>query len=97
LALFKSFGIEPCWVKITSGNVTNEFYLEENGYVTPKYQVENSRDAMNTFHWLKNETYLYQKDGKPYTMDCIFIIDGKEYKLDENGRLNIPDDAVVIR
>lgn len=74
-------GIKPGWFEVKSDSKTNKFYLLDNGLIYPEYQVEAERRGFNIRNWFK--------DG--YTRDSTFIIEGKEYKLDENGHLNVPD------
>lgn len=74
-------GIEPGWFEVKSGPKANKFYMLDDGTVFPEYQVKAELGAFNTRNWFN--------DG--YTKDSRFIIDGKEYKLDDNGRLHIPE------
>lgn len=74
-------GIEPGWFEVKSGPKTNKFYMLDDGTIFPEYQVKAELGAFNTRNWFN--------DG--YTKDSIFIIDGKEYKLDDNGHVHIPE------
>lgn len=74
-------GIKPGWFEVKSDSKSNKFYLVDNGLIYPEYQVEAERRAFNKYNWFK--------DG--YTRASTFIIEGKEYKLDENGHLNVPE------
>lgn len=94
--LLASVGIEPGWVKIKNGNNVTEFFYEEDGSLWGKYQIDAQREGMNRTCWFEDTVYKYREGGKPYTKDSVFIIDGKEYKLDDKGYLHIPDDAVVL-
>ncbi|MFL0198244.1 hypothetical protein ACJDU8_22165 [Clostridium sp. WILCCON 0269] len=79
--ILNSVGIKPGWFEIKNGSQTNKFYLLDNGLIYPEYQVEAERRAFSQSNWFE--------DG--YTSNSVFIVDGKEYKLDENGHLNIPE------
>jgi len=79
--LLASVGIKPGWFEIKNGTKSNKFYMLHDGTIYPKYQVDAQRDYFN----VKN----FFKDG--YTKDSVFKIDGKEYKLDDAGHLNIPE------
>lgn len=74
-------GIEPGWFEVKSGPKANRFYMLDDGTIYPQYDIEATRGAFNTRNWFN--------DG--YTKDSLFIVDGKEYKLDNNGRLHIPE------
>ncbi|WP_163195770.1 hypothetical protein [Clostridium thermarum] len=74
-------GIKPGWFEVKSGSKSNKFYLVDNGLIYPQYQVEAERRAFNGLNWF----------NEGYTRDSVFTIEGKDYKLDENGHLNIPE------
>lgn len=74
-------GIEPGWFEVKSGPKTNKFYMLDDGTIYPEYDVEATRGAFNTRNWF----------NEGYTKDSLFIIDGKEYKLDDNGHVHIPE------
>ncbi|MCW6109005.1 hypothetical protein CF065_09825 [Clostridium sporogenes] len=75
-----SVGIKPGWFEVKSGSYSNKFYMLDDGDIYPAYQVEAERNGINESNWFK--------DG--YTKDSKFILDGKEYKLDDEGHLHIP-------
>ncbi|OHW63560.1 hypothetical protein EUAN_04240 [Andreesenia angusta] len=79
-------GIEPGFFKIKNGSKTNEFYLLENGKIYSKHQSEGHRHAFNTSNFFK----------EGYTKDSLFIIDGKEFKLNDDGYLNIPEGTACL-
>lgn len=78
-----SFGIKPGWFEIKYGEKSNEFYLTNDGEIYPEYQIKEQTSAFKTANWFKDEI--------GYSSKSVFIIDGKQYKLDENGYLNLPD------
>ncbi len=51
----------------------------DDGDIYPAYQVEAERNGINNRDWF----------GDGYTKDSKFILDGKEYKLDDEGHLHI--------
>ncbi|MBK1811926.1 hypothetical protein JHL18_14995 [Clostridium sp. YIM B02505] len=75
-----SIGIKPGWFEVKSSSQDNKFYLVDNGLVYPEYQVEAERRAFNQRNWFN--------DG--FTTDSVFTIEGKHYKLDKSGHLNVP-------
>ena len=79
-------GIEPGFFKIKNESKTNEFYLLENGQIYSKHQSEAHRFSLN------NKNFF--RDG--YTQDSTFIIDGKEYKPNTDGYLNIPEGTACL-
>ncbi|AJA46870.1 hypothetical protein CPAST_c07700 [Clostridium pasteurianum DSM 525 = ATCC 6013] len=79
-------GIKPGWFEIKNDGKSNKFYMLDNGIIYPEYQVEDQRGGFNQRNWFK--------DG--YTENSSFIVDGKEYKLDENGHLNIPEGTACV-
>lgn len=79
-------GIEPGWFEINCGVKSNKFYMLEDGTIYPEYQVEAQRNALNANNWLK----------EGYEKDSVFIIDGKEYELDDSGHLNIPEGTACL-
>jgi hypothetical protein len=79
--ILNNVGIKPGWFQINSDGKSNKFYMLDNGLIYPEYQVEAERRGFNERNWFK--------DG--YTRNSAFIVEGKEYKLDENGHLNIPE------
>ncbi len=52
----------------------------DDGIILGEYDVEAKRNGMNEHDWF----------GDGYTKDSKFILHGKEYKLDDEGHLNIP-------
>ncbi|AJA49389.1 hypothetical protein CPAST_c33230 [Clostridium pasteurianum DSM 525 = ATCC 6013] len=79
--ILNNVGIKPGWFQVNSDGNSNKFYLTDNGLIYPEYQVEAERRAFNQVNWFK--------DG--YTSNSVFVIEGKEYKLDGNGHLNVPE------
>ncbi|MCG8402761.1 MAG: hypothetical protein MJA84_14400 [Firmicutes bacterium] len=79
-------GIEPGWFKIENGTKSNRFYMLDDGTIYPEYQVEATRNFFNNYNLFKSG----------YTKDSVFIIDGKEYKLDSNGHLNVPKGTACV-
>lgn len=85
--LLGSVGIKPGWFEITNGSTTNKFYLGEDGLLNSEFEVTAQRSACNGTNWFK----------EGYTQDSTFIIDNKEYKLDETGHLHVPDDVPCVQ
>lgn len=84
---FNRLGIEfPGWVEINNRGRVNRFYLEKDGSPWPEEQIENARA-----HFAE---YDFRKDG--CTADSVLIVNGKEYKMDENGHFNIPKGEPVV-
>ena len=82
-----SVGIKPGWFEITNGSTTNKFYLGEDGLLNSESEVKGQRDACNRINWFK----------EGYTQNSTFIIDNKEYKLDETGHLHVPDNVPCVQ
>ncbi|MEY8764238.1 MULTISPECIES: hypothetical protein [Clostridium] len=57
--------------------------MTDGGQIYPEYQIKEQMAAFKTTNWFKDEI--------GYSSKSKFIIDGKEYKLDKNGYLNLPD------
>jgi hypothetical protein len=85
-AMLGSVGIKPGWFQIKNDGKSNKFYMLDNGGIYSEYQIEAHRAALNTIN--------YFKEG--YTKDSVFIIDGREYKLDDNGHLHVPEGVVCV-
>lgn len=75
-----SVGIKPGWFEVKSGNYSNKFYMQDDGIISSEYEIEATRNGINDRDWF----------GDGYTKDSKFILHGKEYKLDDEGHLNIP-------
>ncbi|WP_039657922.1 hypothetical protein [Clostridium tyrobutyricum] len=81
-------GIKPGWFEIKSESQSNRFYLTDGGLVYPEYQIQAQTRAFKDTNWLKDEL--------GYSSNSKFIIDGKTYKLDQNGYLNLPDNVDCV-
>ena len=81
-----SVGIKPGFFEIKNDTKSNEFYMTDNGTLYPKYDVDATRQALNTID--------FSKEG--YTKDSVFTIDGKDYKLDDNGHLDVPEGTATV-
>ncbi|MBU3217753.1 hypothetical protein LL033_24380 (plasmid) [Clostridium estertheticum] len=81
-----SVGIKPGFFEIKSDTTSNKFYMLDDGTIYPQYQVDGIRGALN----LTN----YFKEG--YTKDSVFTIDGKDFKLDDSGHLNVPEGTACV-
>ncbi|MCP3940640.1 MAG: hypothetical protein GY710_04050 [Desulfobacteraceae bacterium] len=79
-------GVQPGFFTVQNDKTTNEFYLVEDGTIYPKYQSEGFRAGLNGRNHFENG----------YTKDSRFIIDGNEYKLDDDGYLNIPEGTACL-
>ena len=88
LDYFGRIGIKPGgWVEINNRGRVNRFYLEENGICWPEEQSENARQCFS--EWIDWRT-------QGCTTESVLIVNGKEYKMDENGHFNIPKGEPVI-
>jgi len=74
------------WVEVNNAGEVNRFYLCENGTPWPEGQIEHNIFSFSVKDW--------RQDG--CTADSVFLINGKEYKMDENGHINIPKGEPVI-
>ncbi|EJO5349162.1 hypothetical protein NRP93_003320 [Clostridium botulinum] len=81
-----SVGIKPGWFEVKSGSYSNKFYMQDDGIISGEYDIEATRNGVNDRDWFR--------DG--YTKDSKFILDGKEYKLDDEGHLHIPKGEGVV-
>lgn len=61
-------------------------YLDKTGITYKRSTVEKFRDAYNNKNWFE----------KGFTQDSKFIIDGREFKLDDSGHLNLPEGIIAI-
>jgi hypothetical protein len=87
LELYAQVGIQPGeWVEIQNQNQTTRFYLDNNGIQWSEKYIEETRLGMNKRDWRE----------KGATADSVFLVNGKEYKIDDNGHLNIPKGEPVI-
>jgi hypothetical protein len=84
--MLNNIGIKSGFFTIKNNGNTNEFCLLDDGTLYPKYQSEAHRFALNHTD--------YFKEG--YTSESVFKIDGKEYKLNDNGQLNIPEGVMCL-
>lgn len=75
------------YFEITNGSTTNKFYVDKNGFLNAEYQVNAQRKAFNLTNWFE----------EGYTQDSTFIVNNKEYKLDETGHLQILDDVPCVQ
>jgi hypothetical protein len=74
------------WVEINNAGHKNRFYLCEDGTPWPEGSIEGFRSSFAIKDW--------RQDG--CTADSVFIINGKEYRIDEKGHINIPKGEPVI-
>ncbi|WP_341480155.1 hypothetical protein [Clostridium tyrobutyricum] len=79
-------GLKPGFIQIKNGSNSNKFYLTNSGLIYPEYQVEAERQAWAERNWFE--------DG--FTKDSKFILEGKEYRLDQDGHLNIPSGTASV-
>ncbi|WP_446896971.1 hypothetical protein ACSVC9_08010 [Clostridium sp. LBM24168] len=82
-------GIKPGWLEIKAGSKSNRFYMTDGGIIYPEYQIKAQTAAFKKENWLEDEELAFSTNSK-------FIIDGKTYKLDESGHLNLPDNVDCI-
>ena len=81
-----SVGIKTGFFEIKNNTKTNKFYMTDTGILYPQYQVDSTRQALNTID--------FSKEG--YTKDSVFTIEGKDFKLDDNGHLNVPEGTATV-
>ncbi|MCP3945076.1 MAG: hypothetical protein GY710_26860 [Desulfobacteraceae bacterium] len=86
LDMLSRAGVQPGFFTIQNDKTTNEFYLLEDGTIYPKYQSEAHRGALNHRNYFESG----------YTKDSRFIVDGNEYKLDDDGYLHIPEGTACL-
>ncbi|WP_017413937.1 hypothetical protein [Clostridium tunisiense] len=86
LDMLGKVGIKPGWFEVKSESKTNKFYLVDNGLIYPEYQAEAERRYFTKANLFKSG----------FTKDSVFIIEGKEYKLNENGSLDIPEGVCCL-
>lgn len=79
--MLTSVGIKPGFFEVKSGSGSNKFLMLDNGSIYSEHQVEAERSFYN-------ETDLIKNAG--FSKDAVCIIDGKEYKINEEGHFNIP-------
>ncbi len=80
LAMFETFGITP----------DTPFTLNGNPH---RYRIDDA----GLMHDVDTETNIVkEKDWRKYghNEDTIFVADGVEYRMDENGKLPLPDDFI---
>lgn len=85
LTRLKNLGIEP-GKEIKIKGCKDSLFLEVDGSLYTMDEVNKFREEYN------NTNYFSSKYN--YTKDTVFNIDGKEYKLDDDGYLNIPEGAI---
>jgi hypothetical protein len=78
------------WVTVHSTvhgkDKTTTFYLDENGRAWSVRAIEDTRNFLNNTNWLEQDR----------TRDSVFVVNGVEYRPDENGNLNIPKGVLVL-
>lgn len=86
-ARLQSLGIESgkfCEIE----GYSEKLFLDNSGWMYTNEEIENLRKGYNTENWLKL--------GFGFTKDSAFTIDGKEYRLDNNGHLNLPEGTICV-
>ncbi|WP_242833405.1 hypothetical protein [Clostridium sp. BL8] len=86
LEILGKVGIKPGWFEVKSESKSNKFYLVDNGLIYPEYQAEAERRYFTKANLFKSG----------FTKDSVFILEGKEYKLNENGSLDIPEGVCCL-
>lgn len=85
LARLKKLGVEP-GKELKIKGCKDSLFLEEDGSLYTMNEVNKFREDYNKTNYFSSK---YN-----YTKDTVFKIDGKEYKLDDTGHLNIPAGVV---
>ncbi|MBE6049348.1 MAG: hypothetical protein E7214_01460 [Clostridium sp.] len=80
-SMLSKVGIKPGFFDIKTSSGSNKFLMLDNGSIYSERQVEAER----AFY---NQTDLIKNSG--FTKDSVILIDGKEYKIGEDGHFNIP-------
>jgi hypothetical protein len=84
---YESLGIKTgAWAEVNSPWRSGPFYITEDGIPYSEEQIENARRGWSAFD--------YRLQG--CTEDSVLVVNGKEYKMDENGHFNIPKGEPVI-
>ena len=78
-------GIEPGFFTVCNG-INQMSSLPDDGTIYPKYQSAAHRFALNATNYF----------DKGCTKDLVFVIDGNEYRLDDNGYLHIPEGTACL-
>lgn len=86
-ARLQSLGIESGKFFEIKG-YSEKLFLDNSGWIYTNKEIENLRQGYNTEDFLKI--------GFGFTKDSVFTIDGKEYRLDNNGHLNLPEGTICI-
>jgi len=85
--LYDRLGLKTdAWAEINNGAKTTRYYLDENGHASYEDEIENARWGFNNKDWRKQGC----------TSESVLIVNGKEYKMDENGHFNVPKGEPVI-
>ncbi|MDR2157263.1 MAG: hypothetical protein LBO81_05740 [Clostridiales Family XIII bacterium] len=89
LEYFGKLGIKAdAWVTIDNASgKSGRFFLAKDGTPWSEDQIESARNAWNN---------IDNRQWHGLTEDSVLIVNGKEYKMDENGRFNIPKGEPVI-
>lgn len=85
--LLAAVGIKEGFFEVKSGLKSNKFYLQKDGAIIPNYQMEAQRRALN-------ERNLFEIG---YTKGETLNVEGKEYEIDDNGHVHIPEGVAVNR
>jgi hypothetical protein len=87
LDYYASLGIKTgAWAEVNSPWRSGPFYITDDGIPFSEEEIENVRMLWNT------------RDNRleGCTEDSVLVVNGKEYKMDENGHFNIPKGEPVI-
>lgn len=85
--LLEHLGFEPGRIEIgIEGSFKNTYYFTNSGELYAEYEAESMIAAINTRNHLEH--------GVPN--DAVWIIDGKEYQMDEKGYYQIPSGIMCV-
>lgn len=84
--MFKDLGIKEGKVEIKINGTSRSFWTDGAGGVYDNQQVDGYKRILNKTNWLE----LGCHEGS------TFKVNGKEYKVDSRGHLNIPDDVLTL-
>jgi hypothetical protein len=65
-----------------------------NNYTKDSIAISHIARQLSEAHRFAFNNTNFLEDG--YTKESVFKIDGKEYKLNENGKLNIPEGIICL-
>ena len=86
-SMLTKVGIKPGFFDLKTSGGSNKFLMLDNGSIYSEHQVEAERSYYNKTDLIKNAGF---------TKNATILIDGKEYKISEDGHFNIPKGARCV-